>query len=158
MQEMRAMVLDRTAPIETRPLKLRSVAMPWIQKPDELLIQIEACGVCRSNLHLIEGDWLKYGVPSSLPVIPGHEIAGTVKQAGDRVRNVSLGERVGIQPLFSACLNCEYCNSGRDNLCEEAEITGETAQGGYAEYIVASEGFVTPIPDTRSRYSFPSAS
>lgn len=145
---MKAMVLDRTAPIETRPLKLRSVAMPRIQKPDELLIEIEACGVCRSNLHLIEGDWLKHGAPSSLPVVPGHEIAGTVKQVGDRVRNVSLGDRVGIQPLFSACLKCEYCNSGRDNLCEEAEITGETVQGGYAEYIAASEGFVTPIPDS----------
>ena len=147
-QSMRAMVLDKLAPIETRPLNLRSVDSPVIRSGDDLLIEIEACGVCRSNLHLIEGDWKDHGVPSKLPVIPGHEIVGVVRKVGDRVRTVSNGERVGIQPLYSSCLKCEYCIEGRENLCEDSEITGETVQGGYAEFICAKEGFVTPIPDT----------
>jgi alcohol dehydrogenase, propanol-preferring len=97
--------------------------------------------------HLIEGDWKKYGAPSSPPVIPGHEVVGVVKKVGDGVKKVKAGERVGIQPLFRSCLQCDYCASGRENLCESAEITGETVQGGYAEYISALEEFVTPSPD-----------
>jgi propanol-preferring alcohol dehydrogenase len=145
---MRAMVLDKLAPIESRPLKLRSIDRPAIRKGNEILLRIEACGVCRSNLHLIEGDWSEYGVPGSLPVVPGHEVVGVVTELGDRVRGISAGDRVGIQPLFSSCLKCEYCRARRENLCESAEITGETVQGGYAEYIVAREDFVTPIPDS----------
>jgi propanol-preferring alcohol dehydrogenase len=146
-EKMRAMVLTKLAPIETRPLKLMSIDKPTIKGRTELILEIEACGVCRSNLHLIEGDWKKYGAPSSLPVIPGHEVVGVVKKLGDGVKKVKAGDRVGIQPLFSSCLQCDYCTSGRENLCESAEITGETVQGGYAEYISALEEFVTPIPD-----------
>ncbi len=146
-EKMQAMVLTKLAPIETRPLKLMSIEKPTIKGRTGLFLQIEACGVCRSNLHLIEGDWKKHGAPSSLPVVPGHEVVGIVKKIGDGVKNVKVGDRVGIQPLFSSCLRCEYCMSSRENLCESAEITGETAQGGYAEYIFALEEFVTPIPD-----------
>jgi alcohol dehydrogenase, propanol-preferring len=146
-EKMQAMVLTKLAPIETRPLKLMSIDKPTIKGRTGLILEIEACGVCRSNLHLIEGDWKKYGAPSSLPVIPGHEVVGVVKKLGDGVKKVKAGDRVGIQPLFSSCLQCDYCTSGRENLCESAEITGETVQGGYAEYISALEEFVTPIPD-----------
>ncbi len=146
-EKMQAMVLNRTAPIETRPLKLMSIDKPSIKRGNELLLEIEACGVCRSNLHLIEGDWKEYGSPSRLPIVPGHEVVGVVKRTGGSVRNIRLGDRVGIQPLFSSCLKCEYCLAGRENLCEDGEITGETVQGGYAEYICAREDFVTPIPD-----------
>ncbi len=146
-EKMRAMVLTKLAPIETRPLKLMSIDKPTIKGRTGLLLEIEACGVCRSNLHLIEGDWKKYGAPSSLPVIPGHEVVGIVKKLGDGVKKVKAGDRVGIQPLFSSCLQCYYCTSGRENLCESAEITGETVPGGYAEYISVLEEFVTPIPD-----------
>ena len=144
---MQAMVLTKLAPIETRPLKLMSIEKPTMKGRTGLFLEIEACGVCRSNLHLIEGDWKKYGAPSSLPVIPDHEVVGIVKKIGDGVKKVEVGDRVGIQPLFSSCLQCEYCMSWRENLCESAEITGETVQGGYAEYISAVEEFVTPIPD-----------
>jgi propanol-preferring alcohol dehydrogenase len=147
-EKMNAMVLDKTAPIETRPLRLKSIAKPSIKREDDLLIEIEACGVCRSNLHLIEGDWEEYGSPSTLPIVPGHEVVGVVRDIGSRVRNVKKGDRVGIQPLFSSCLRCEYCKDGREHLCDNAEITGETVQGGYAEYISAKEGFVTAIPDS----------
>jgi propanol-preferring alcohol dehydrogenase len=146
-EKMQAMVLTKLAPIETRPLKLMSIDRPAIKSKNGLLLEIEACGVCRSNLHLIEGDWKKFGAPSSLPVVPGHEVVGAVKQVGSGVKRIRIGDRVGIQPLFSSCLHCEYCAAGRENLCESAEITGETVQGGYAEYISALEEFVTPIPD-----------
>ena len=146
-EKMRAMVLTNLAPIETRPLKLMLIDRPATKGRNGLLIEIEACGVCRSNLHLIEGDWKKFGAPSHLPVVPGHEVVGVVKQVGSGVKKIKVGDRVGIQPLFSSCLQCEYCAAGRENLCESAEITGETVQGGYAEYISALEEFVTPIPD-----------
>jgi propanol-preferring alcohol dehydrogenase len=144
---MKAMVLDRCAPIETRPLKLRSIPVPQPKKRGDVLLEIEACGVCRSNLHMIEGDWKDEGSPSVLPVVPGHEVVGVVKKAGSS-KKVREGDRVGIQPLYSSCLKCGYCHSGKEHLCDNAEITGESVQGGYAEYIVANEEFVTAIPDS----------
>jgi alcohol dehydrogenase, propanol-preferring len=155
-EKMQAMVLSKLAPIESRPLKMTSIDKPAIRGKNGLLIEIKACGVCRSNLHLIEGDWTKYGSPSSLPVVPGHEVVGVVKQVGGSVKKIKVGDRVGIQPLFSSCLHCEYCVVGRENLCESSEITGESVQGGYAEYISAIEEFVTPIPDSiDSEYAAP---
>jgi propanol-preferring alcohol dehydrogenase len=119
--------------------------MPQPKKKGDLLIEIEACGVCRSNLHMIEGDWKHLGSPSDLPVVPGHEVVGVVKKAGSKVRE---GDRVGITPLASSCLKCGYCSAGREHLCDSAEITGESVQGGYAEFISINEEFVTPIPDS----------
>ncbi|MDW0140797.1 MAG: alcohol dehydrogenase catalytic domain-containing protein [Nitrososphaeraceae archaeon] len=106
------MVLTKLAPIETRPLKLMSVEKPKMKGRTGLFLVIEAGGVSRSNLHLIEGDWKKYVAPSSLPVIPDHEVVGIVKKIGDGVKKVEVGDRVGIQPLFSSCLQCSshrYC-------------------------------------------------
>jgi len=152
---MQAMLLSELAPIESRPLRLTSVALPKIKK-NELLVEIEACGVCRSNLHVIEGDWEKHGVPSILPIIPGHEIVGFVKKVGDSVKKTKRGDRVGIQPLYSSCLECEYCRNGRENLCESAEITGESVNGGYAEFISVPESFATRVPDGfKAEYAAP---
>ena len=149
------MLLSKLAPIESNPLRMASMAQPQIKK-NELLVEIEACGVCRSNLHVIEGDWKKHGVPSTLPIIPGHEIVGFVKKIGVSVKKVKRGDRVGIQPLYSSCLECEYCRDGRENLCESAEITGESVNGGYAELISVSEAFATPVPDSfKPEYAAP---
>lgn len=147
MDTMKAMVLARCAPIETRPLKLKSIPMPQPKKKGDLLIEIEACGVCRSNLHMIEGDWKHLDSPSVLPVVPGHEVVGVVKKAGS-ARKIREGDRVGITPLASSCLKCGYCSAGKEHLCDSAEITGESVQGGYAEFICVNEEFVTPIPDS----------
>ena len=145
---MYAMVLTKTANIETNPLEFTSIDKPKINRDNELLVEIKSCGVCRSNLHIVEGDWNKYGFPAQLPIIPGHEIAGVVKSIGNKVRRVKIGDRVGIQPLYESCLVCEYCAEGRENLCNSIKITGETVNGGYAEYISISEDFVTLIPDS----------
>lgn len=143
---MRAMLLEKPAKIESKPLKLVDLEMPTISK-DELLIRIKSCGVCRSNLHLIEGDWLKYGIPPKLPIIPGHEIVGIVEEIGEDVRYFKKGDRVGIQPLYESCLNCDYCLTGNEHLCDNRRITGDTENGGYAEYISIREQFAYKIPD-----------
>lgn len=143
---MKAMLLYKPAPIETRPLRYENVETPAIED-DEILIRIKACGVCRSNLHMIEGDWIDMGVPAKLPIIPGHEIVGIVEEIGKNVKNVHMGERVGIQPLYDTCGECEYCLSGRENLCIKAQITGETVDGGYAEYVKAKARHIYKVPD-----------
>jgi propanol-preferring alcohol dehydrogenase len=135
MEKMHAMVLTKTDKIETNPLQFTTVNKPTINKENELLVEIKACGICSSNLHLIEGDWNKYGFPSQLPIIPGHEIVGIVKSIGNKVRKIKIGDRVGIQPLYESCLMCEYCIKGRENLCNSIKITDENLNGGYAEYI-----------------------
>lgn len=143
---MRAMILEKPAKIESRPLKLVELEKPKIKR-DELLVRIKTCGVCRSNLHLIEGDWLKYGIPPKLPIIPGHEIVGVVEEVEEDIKYYKQGERIGIQPLYQSCLNCEYCLSGNEHLCDERRLTGDTENGGYAEYITIKEAFAYKIPD-----------
>lgn len=144
---MKAMVLNQTAPIESKPLKLSDVKIPELGK-DEILMKITACGVCRSNLHLIEGDWLRYGIPPKLPIIPGHEIVGIVESVGSDVKTFSKGERIGIQPLYNACRHCDFCLTGREHLCDERQITGDTEDGGYAEYLKVPSDFAYKIPDS----------
>lgn len=143
---MKAALLYKPARIEENPLKIEEIKEPEIGD-DEVLINISACGVCRSNLHMIEGEWLDLGVPSKLPIIPGHEIVGVVEAVGKNVRNINIGDRVGVQPLYNTCSTCEYCLSGRENLCIRAEITGETVDGGYAEYIKAKAEHVYLVPE-----------
>jgi propanol-preferring alcohol dehydrogenase len=156
MTDMRAMVLEKLAPIETKPLHLKEISKHQIKKPNEVLIKIEACGVCRSQLHGIEGDWQKYGLPPTLPTIPGHELVGTIVGSGNKVTKLKVGQRVGISPLLGSCMQCGYCREGKEHLCDLAEITGESLLGGYTEYITASEDFATPIPDSmKSEYAAP---
>ena len=147
---MRAMVLSECKKIEEKPLKLTNIEKHAISNPDEVLIKIEACGVCHSQLHGIEGDWKEIGIPPKLPTVPGHEVVGKIVEIGNAVTKFKIGDRAGITPLLKSCMNCTYCNEGKEYLCETNEITGETLRGGYTEYINASENFITKIPDSMS--------
>jgi propanol-preferring alcohol dehydrogenase len=120
-------------------LVLRELAMPRSQ-PGEVVVKVSACGVCRTDLHLLDGElpMCRY------PVTPGHEVVGTVVQGG---RRFAAGARVGIPWLASTCGACEFCRAGRENLCERARFTGYHVDGGYAEYAVADERFCLPIPE-----------
>lgn len=142
---MKAMVLAATGPLEQAPLRMADVADPR-PGPGQLLIRVGACGVCRSNLHMVEGDWLP-GTPAVLPIIPGHEVVGTVVAIGAGVGTASVGDRVGVAPIWSTCRECRYCLTGREQLCRSRQITGETRDGGYAELMLADAAFAQPIPD-----------
>jgi propanol-preferring alcohol dehydrogenase len=148
-EDMKAMILEGPAPIEARPLHLVDTDVPRPGR-GEVVIKVGACGVCRSNLHMIEGDWARNGVPAKLPIIPGHEIVGRVSALGEGVQGTSLGDRVGIQPLWSTCEKCEYCLTGREELCPYKGVTGETVDGGYAEYVLAKERHIYPVPESIS--------
>jgi propanol-preferring alcohol dehydrogenase len=135
---MKAMQLDHVGPIESHPLHLREIETPK-PGPGELVMKVAACGVCRSNLHTIEGDWVAGGVPSFTPIIPGHEVVG-----------FAVGDYVGVQPLWSTDLTCEYCVSARDQLCPVKKVTGETIDGGYAEYMLANAAHTHHVPENLS--------
>jgi alcohol dehydrogenase, propanol-preferring len=143
---MRAVVMHGPAPIEDGALCLEEVDRP-APGPGQILMRVTACGVCRSNLHMIEGDWMDAGVPTKLPIIPGHEVVGTVAEIGDGVTDLREGDRIGVQPVWSTCGRCRYCLSGFDHLCQSKEITGETLDGGYAEYMLATAAHAHKLPD-----------
>jgi len=155
-EKMRAMVLSKLGPVESNPLKLTEIDMHEIANPKEILVKIEACGVCHSQLHSIEGDWKDIGIPPTLPTVPGHEVVGKIVEIGSNVTKFKVGERVGITPLLGSCLDCQYCNDGKEYLCEKMDVTGESLKGGYTEYITVSEDFATKVPDTmKSEYAAP---
>jgi len=155
-EKMRAMVLSKLGPVESNPLKLTEIDRHEIANPKEVLVKIEACGVCHSQLHSIEGDWKDIGIPPTLPTVPGHEVVGKIVEIGSNVTKFKVGERVGITPLLGSCLDCLYCNDGKEYLCEKMDVTGESLKGGYTEYITVSEDFATKVPDTmKSEYAAP---
>ena len=139
---MKACVLERPAPIETNPLKLAEVQRP---NPGgrEILIRVSCCAVCRTDLHVVEGE-----LPSRRsPVIPGHQVVGVVEKAGEQSRRFPEGSRVGVAWLNHVDGVCPYCVRGEENLCDNPGFTGYTEDGGYAEYISVSENFVYSIPN-----------
>lgn len=146
---MEAVLLRTPGPIERGPLSLERVAIPE-PGPGELLVKVAACGVCRSNLHMIEGDWVANGVPAKSPIVPGHEVVGRVEAVGPGAFGFTRGDRVGVQPLWSTCGHCRYCRTGREELCPEKQITGETLDGGYAEYMLAHAEHTYRVPETVS--------
>ena len=137
LKTMRAMVLDAPG----HPLVCREVPVPR-PGPDQVLIRVRACGVCRTDLHVVDGD-LK---DARLPIIPGHEIVGTVVQAGERAGGFREGDRIGVPWLGYTCGQCRFCRSGRENLCDQPKFTGYTLDGGYAEYAVADRRYCFPLP------------
>lgn len=139
---MKACLLHSTAPIETNPLDFTELPQPVLQRRDQVLVRTSVCGVCRTDLHVIEGEL----PPRKMPVIPGHQVVGRIEAVGDAVTRLQPGDRVGIPWLHETCGVCEYCRDGKENLCENAAFTGWTVDGGYAEYIVAPAAFVYPLP------------
>lgn len=138
---MKAWRLRNPAPIETRPLVLDEAPIPN-PGAGEVLVRVSCCGVCRTDLHVIEGEL----PPKKSPVIPGHQVVGTVEKVGPGAARYKPCDRVGAAWLHHTCGVCEYCRAGKENLCDAAAFTGYTVDGGYAEYALAHESFVYPIP------------
>lgn len=139
---MKAMILKKFSPIEQNPLELTGLPVPE-PAPGEILLHVRTCGVCHTDLHTIEGELPR----AKLPVIPGHQVVGTVKKSGEGALRFKKGARVGAAWLFEACGECSFCVKGNENLCEKARFTGYSANGGYAEFMRVPEKFVYPIPD-----------
>ena len=135
---MRAMVLSAPG----RPLELREMPAPR-PGPGQVVIRVRACGVCRTDLHIVDGELTE----PKLPLIPGHEIVGTLAETGAGVTRFAAGERIGVPWLGWTCGHCRYCLSGRENLCDYARFTGYTIDGGYAEYTVADQRYCFPLPE-----------
>jgi propanol-preferring alcohol dehydrogenase len=136
---MKAMVLH------AQRERLRATELPTREPgPGEVLLKVGACAVCRTDLHVVDGE-----LPHpKLPLVPGHEIVGVITARGDGVERFRLGDRVGVPWLGWTCGACAYCRTGRENLCDQARFTGYTLDGGYAEYTVADQRFCFPIPDS----------
>lgn len=139
------MLLERVGPIESSPLKLVDLPLPQ-PGAGEVRLKVHCCGVCRSDLHVVEGDL----APQKTPVVPGHEIVGTVDALGEDCRRLRIGQRIGVAWLRWTCGHCRFCASGRENLCESARFTGYQADNGYAEYSLVPEAFAYEIPDVFS--------
>jgi len=138
---MQAWLLHKPAAVETRPLSLEQVPVPT---PDEheVLVRVTACGICRTDLHVVEGEL----PPRKSPVTPGHQVVGVIEKSGRDAGKYKRGTRVGIPWLHKTCGQCLYCRTGLENLCDSPEFTGYTNDGGFAEYTVAHEDFVYPLP------------
>jgi propanol-preferring alcohol dehydrogenase len=138
---MRAMLFEDAG----QPLRLADSPIP---KPNagQVLIRVRACAVCRTDLHVVDGELTQ----PKLPLVPGHEIVGTVEQFDEGAERFKIGDRVGVPWLGWTCGECSYCRSGRENLCDSAKFTGYTLDGGYAEYTVADQRYCFPIPESYS--------
>ncbi len=139
---MKAAVLERIAPIGSSPLSLREAPIPS-PGPGEIRVRVRACAICRTDLHVIEGDL----PPRKLPLIPGHQVVGVVDAAGEGAGRFPGGARVGIAWLARTCGVCAFCSAGKENLCESSRFTGYHRDGGFAEFAVVPERFAYRIPD-----------
>ena len=131
------------------PLRIEQVPVP-VPGPGDLLIKVEACGVCHSDLHAVDGDWTP---PPVIPLIPGHEVAGKVAGLGSGVSGFKVGDAVGVPWMYSACGLCEFCLAGMETICRKGEATGYTRPGGYAEYMVAPAAFTGRLPAGSDPYA-----
>jgi alcohol dehydrogenase, propanol-preferring len=139
---MKACFLRTPAKVEKNPLEYGEFPDPS-PGPGEVLVRVKVCGVCRTDLHVIEGEL----PPKKSPVIPGHQVVGVIEQSGPEVERFAAGARVGIAWLHKTDGTCEYCRRGEENLCDEPLFTGYSVNGGYAEYLVAPEAFIYALPN-----------
>lgn len=139
---MKAFLLRAPAPVTSRPLELTDLEIPS-PGPDDVLVRVRACGICRTDLHVVEGE-----LPPRLDhIIPGHQIVGDVVELGSNVSDLEVGRRIGVAWLNHTCGVCRFCVTVRENLCEYAEFTGWTVNGGFAEYMVVPAAFAYEIPN-----------
>ncbi len=138
---MKALTLSHPAPVDTAPLELEDIPIPTPQD-NEVLVRVEACGICRTDLHVVEGEL----PPQAARIVPGHQVVGVVKRCGPRATHFREGERIGIAWLRYTCGICRYCQHGNENLCPNARFSGWHENGGYAEYAVVREDFAYAIP------------
>jgi propanol-preferring alcohol dehydrogenase len=137
-ETMHAMVLQTAG----RPLVYSQIQVPK-PDPDQVLIKVHACGVCRTDLHVVDGE-----LPNpKLPIIPGHEIVGSVIRKGKNVDSIAIGDRIGVPWLGFTCNQCFFCRTGRENLCDRPKFTGYTLDGGYAQYVVADRRYCFALPE-----------
>jgi len=142
---MRAMLLDKPRPVDESPLRLCRIDKPPLG-PGELLVRVKRCGVCRTDLHIVEGELPLH----TLPIVPGHQIVGVIETMGDGIAGYHLGDRVGIAWLYQTCQACACCRRGDENLCPSGRFTGYDANGGYAEYVVVDHRFAYRLPGALS--------
>lgn len=140
--KMRAMLLRQPRPAEQSPLEPAELATPQ-PGADEILLRVRACGVCHTDLHTVEGE-----ITAKLPIVPGHQVVGQIECLGAQVHEFQVGDRVGIPWLHRTCGTCQFCASGRENLCEKARFTGFHVHGGYAEFALVPAAFAVSIPDS----------
>ena len=138
---MKAMLLKAPRLIEEKPLVMAEVEKPT-PGPNEVRLKILTCGICHTDLHVVEGEL----PPKKMPIIPGHQIVGIVESVGKKVTRFRIGDKAGVAWLNSTCRKCGFCLKGKENLCEKARFTGYDADGGYAEYTMVSEDFAYTIP------------
>lgn len=138
---MRALILEHPRPVEENPLATAELPRPE-PAPGQIRLRVRACGVCHTDLHLVEGE---IATPM-LPVVPGHQIVGQVDALGAGVSQFTAGDRVGVPWLYSTCGQCDDCQNGRENLCDEARFTGQHADGGFAQYMVVPTAFAYALP------------
>ena len=139
---MKAWTLKSPAPVESNPLTLQDLPAPE-PGPREVLVRVNACGICRTDLHVVEGEL----VPKRPSITPGHQVVGTIERLGPDAARYREGARVGIPWLHKTCGQCFYCRTGRENLCDAPEFTGYSVNGGFAQYTLADEDFVYPLPE-----------
>ena len=138
---MKAAVLSKPGPVDADPLEIREVPLP---EPGngQVRVRVHACGICRTDLHVVEGEL----PPHKQNMIPGHQVVGVIDKAGPNAERFPPGTRVGVAWLHKTCGVCSFCKSGRENLCDSASFTGYSVDGGFAEYALAEEQFVYPLP------------
>ncbi|MHC4617067.1 MAG: zinc-dependent alcohol dehydrogenase family protein [Planctomycetota bacterium] len=142
---MKAMILSRSCPAEEKPLQPTDLPLPT-PADNEILLKVSVCGACHTDLDEAEGRL----TPTKSPIVPGHQVVGTIAEKGKAAAKFKTGDRVGVTWLYSSCGQCNFCQTGQENLCDNAKWTGKDADGGYAEYMVLPEDFAYPLPETFS--------
>lgn len=146
---MKAWVIERITPIEADSAPLKMIELPVPQPAaDQILIKVQTCGVCHTEIDEIEGR----AAPANLPMVPGHQVVGQVVEKGKLAKKFQIGDRVGVAWIYAACGQCDFCLRGEENLCGDFKATGRDAPGGYAEFMVVNENFAYAIPENMDAY------